>query len=648
MPSALNFNKYDKPPRPGVSTVTATAMAPWQGYVPDLSVAALGPAACKSVTGLIPRADDTGLGEILGAFPGHDHVDPLYAAGTTAPLSLGGATGSQRDIVGIFDFVRTNATGAITGEYNRTLIAVTAGNGTAGDAASGQVWRIKPSTGVWEEITLATSGSEVALVGPYPLSIDTDVHGAQLVDFAVMPASSTATRTSLAAVESGVPTLVFTNNYDNVMIYPTETAVGTPTYAPGSYEDIEIANFTNFKCRSVETWGDRMNFLNTVESGTRYPRRLRRSAIGEPSPDTAQDGSGAIDFRDFQGQGLRVESLGNVLACYFEDGVAFVRRTGQSQSPYTVQTVTTERGLLATHALVNLGGGTHFGLFTDGWFFLNENGQFSEAGISQGDGVRSPKWRRTFFERLDINQRSRIDMVYDARNQWVHITLPLDGASENNEVWTYDIPGDRLFVRQNFKVTKFGTGAPQLTTEGTLGGTGIDATLGVTGLGLDLVSSTIGGLTGTIGGFASQYGLETVLHGTVNGQVCAQDETLTSMIVLTENGVSAEPTWNYETVLSGMGDSRNHKTVREVVVETIKASLNDFNVQVFTNATGLSETQTFPEAATGNLGDARVLTRGFRFTAPQVSLKLSGTAPFKMRSFEVDVVDTGSRVRIGG
>lgn len=635
MPTRLGFPKNTQGPKQHVTPATAIAAPPWQGYVPDLSVAALGPSASKTISGLIPRADDTGLGEVLGAFPGHNHVDPLYAVGGTNPLGLGdAAVDSARDIVGIFDFYRTNATGGVGGEYNRMLMAVTAGDGTAD---SGELWRIKPSTGVWEEIPATNTAGEPALTAVYPNPTANGAHAEQLCDYAVFPASSGASRSGMGAVQSGVPTIVFTNNSDNVMIYPVEDTEGSGTYNPGSYQDMEIAQFTDFKCRSVEAWGDRMNFLNCVESGTRHPRRLRRSAIGEPSCDPTQDGAGAIDFQQFNGEGLRVEGLGNVLVCYFEDGVAFVRRTGQSQSPYTVQTITTDRGLLSTHSLVNLGGGVHFGLFTDGWFFLGENGQFTEAGIMQEGTVRSPKWRRTFFNRLDIDQRSRIDMAYDTQNQWINITLPVDGAAENNEVWTYDIPGDRIFLRNSFKVTKFGVGRAQLTTEGTIGGTGA---------GLDLVSPTIGGLTGTIGAYGSQFGLESILHGTVDGQVCIQDNTITSVIVPSADGTTTQPSWSYSTVLSGMGVSRNQKTVREVLVETVKASNNNFSVKVFTNASGLSETQSFPESATGNIGDARILTRGFRFTAPQVQLELSGVSPFKMRGFEVDIIDTGSRERI--
>jgi hypothetical protein len=622
-----------------VDHITAVAGAPWHGYVPDLSVADLGPAACKSITGLIPRADGTGLGEVLQSFPGHNHADPLYAVGDTAPLGLGGATNSARKITGLFYFNRTDASGDHNGEYNEQILAVTAGDGSTDQ--SGQLWRIKPSTGVWEEIIQAGAAGE-ALQGAYPTSI----HGPQLCDYAVFPGSPSP-RTGLDAAEAGTPHLIFTNNSDNVQIYPVEETQSGADYADGDYEDLNTDTWTTFGCRSLDAWGDRMNFFNVVENGVRRRQRLRWSAIGNPDPDTANDGSGAVDLDGFQGDGLRVLGLGNVLACYLEDGVAFARRTGQSQSPYSVQTVTAERGLLSTHSVVDLGGGTHFGLFTDGWFFLNENGQFTEAGISQGGGVRSPKWRRTFFNRIDIDQRSRIDMVYDAENQWVHMTLPLDGAADNEAVWTYDIPGDRLFTR-NMKVTKFSTGRAQITTEGTIGGVGIDSTQGPTGLGLDLFSPTIGGLLGTIGGFASQFGLEQVLHGTINGQVCMQDNTITSVIVLSGDGTSEEPTWDYETVLSGMGAPRNHKTVREVLVETVKASANDFNVKVFTNAGGLSETQLFPESATGNLGDARTLTRGFRFTAPQVSIQLSGVSPFKMRSFEVDLVNTGSRERVGG
>lgn len=627
MPSSVGFNRAEGTRQAEeLANVNArvepiVGQAPWHGYLPDLDVAHLGANASGDVDGLIPRGDESGLGEILGKFPGYDHVDSTYAA--TGTGKLGDDAGTQNDITGLIFFSRVNTSGVKVGEFEDTLIAITAGDETAG---AGQVYRIKPSSGVWDEIAEAAGGAgpSAAMIGSYPGSIAGST--AQLVDFAVLPAQ-TALRTGLTATDVATPTLVWTNNFDAVKMYSVRTA-GAGTSEDGEYEDLTEAfgnGASSFKCRSVEAWGDRLNFLNTVESGIRHRQRLRRTAIGEPDPDSAGDGSGAIDLQDFQGEGLRVEGMGNVLACYFEDGVAFVRRTGQAVSPYSVQIVTKERGLLATHAVVDVGSGIHFGLFTDGWFFLNEGGQFQEAGMENVEGTPTHKWRNTFFNRLDDDNRDRIDMVYDASTHLVKMTLPLDGMDQNSEVWYYDIHADRVFTRP-ISITKFGTTNLQLSTGTTIGN----------------LTGTIGELIGTIGSFSATFGLKTMVHGTADGHVVADDPNLTT-IVNAAGGATTE-SWKYTTILSGVGRSHFSKAIREIAIEGVRTTTGSFTIKVSGNIGDRTETQTYT-INSGSAGDVQTLVRGFRYSGAQMQVEIAGSVPFNIRSFTVDIRDTGSRVR---
>ena len=633
MPSKLSFRTVPEGATSAVSTVSARA--PWMGYTPDLDVAHVGANHNRTVDNLVPKVDDAGLGEFLGNFPGYDHADSTYGdSSQTGPAGLGDDGDSTQDIVGLFTFSRTNSVGIMAGEYDLTTLAVTAGDGSS--AGSGQLWRLIPSTNIWQELTHLSASSSAALTAGYP----SDSVTSQLCDYAVVPFGATP-RTDLTALTAGEPSIVFTNGLDNVMIYSVPD-VSPGTSEKGHYQELtEIfgTGANGFKAQSLEVWGDRLNFLNTHEGGTHYRQRLRRTAIGNADPDPVNDGGGAIDFRDFQGEGLRVEALGNVLACYFEDGVAFVRRTGESDAPYVKQIITTDRGLLSTHSMCNLGGGVHFGLFTDGWFYLSESGKFQEIGLTDIEGIPTRKWTRTFFERLDIEQRSRIDCVYDPAQRGIWLTLPLDGNSENAECWFYDIQGNRLFTRSE-AITKFGVSNLQIKSGLTVGPGGGAATIG--GLG-DL---TIGELQVTIGSWAARFGIKHLLLGDKSGQVFKQDISITTTIG-TSSGTASEPSWKYGTVLTGLGQSRNLKSVREVLVQQIKASNQSFSATIKGNPSGLSKTQVFTNN-TGTIGDVQTLARGFRYAAEQMSLELTGTAPFKMRSFEIDVQDTGSRKRIDG
>ncbi len=600
--------------------------APWQGFVPDIDVAHLGISAARDIEGLVARGDETGLGEILGKFPGFDHVDSTYAA-TSSGTELGEGSGNTNHITGLFFFARHTAAGAQTGEFNDMTIAVTAG--TDGTAGSAKVYRTVPSTGVWEEIEVGDdTGSSVAMVGSYPGQVAAST--AQLCSFAVFPGTALP-RTGLTTMQAGEPSLIWTNNHDAVKIYAVPTG-GVP-----EYEDLTEAFGTGtagFRCRSLASWGDRMNYFNTVESGTRFRQRLRRSAIGNPDPNTSNDGSGAIDFQDFQGEGLRVEPMGNALACYFEDGVSFVRRTFQSVSPYYVQNITTKRGLLSTHSLVNLGGGVHFGIFTDGWYFINENGDFKEVGLANIDGVETPKWRDTFFRRLDMDERDRIDVHYDSSEKQILITIPLDGAAENQEVWVYDIHGDRVFTRQ-IPVTKFGTSDLQTSSALTIGAAGSATSIG--GLG-DL---TIGELEGTIGSWGATFGRDSMIHGTHSGLVLKHDPDLATVIDV-NSGSAVDETWKYTTVLTGFGSSRYMKAVREIVMEFVRVMSGSFQVKLFGNAADRSETQTY---TVGDADGVQTLFRGFRYSNTQISMEISGTVPVNFRSFDIDIRETQSRLR---
>ncbi len=623
MPSVIGYKQHNRPAATrraeDLAQQTGTlhpvvAVAPWHGWVPDIDVAHLGPSAARSVANLIPRTDPSGRGEGLFHFPGFDHLDSTYDD-TTSGTELGEDVGSSHHIVGLGYFPRRDSDGETRGEFDETTFAITAGDATADSC---EVWRLLPSTGLWQQI--APGPNTAALVGAYPAS--EEQNGVQLFDYAVTPFSATPRNGSLEAMTDGGPLLVFTNNYDNVQVYAVDD---TGTQEDGDYEDLHVEDFTTFKARSVELWGDRLNFFNTYETDTRYARRLRRTAIGTADPDPGNDGSGALDLEGFSGEGLRVEALGNVLACYLEDGVAFVRRTGQAVSPYTVQEVTTTRGLLATHALCNLGGGIHFGLFTDGWFYINENGQFKEVGITNVDGVPTPKWRETFFRRLNMNLRARIDVQYDHTNRWIYLTLPLDDDEENSEVWVYEIEKDRLWTR-DISVTKFGGSNVQVRTATTIGG----------------LSGTIGGLGGTIGSYAAAFGVQQMLHGTSTGHVYRHTpEAFTEIDKDTGNTVT--PSWLYETVLTGYDRPHEYKSVAEVFVEAYLTTSDSFSGTV-TNEDGETSIVTYSPTA-AEVGTVATLSGQHRFSGTQLSHALTGQAPFGMRSQRLDLRLTGSRKR---
>jgi hypothetical protein len=561
------------------------------------------------MSNLVPNGATGGLGEVLREPPGFDEVD-------AARLPLG------THICMLGWFPRTNATGDRSGEYQPTVLALEAGDGAA--PGSADLFRLRPSTGQWQEIAHSGGAGSIAMEGAYP-DDSAEIH---LRDWAVMPAGATP-RTNLTNGGGGggiinEPAFVWTDLHDPVMVYPVfDGGVDTED---GDYEVLTRAfgdGAVAFRARSVEAWGDRLNFLNTIENGTHYRWRLRRTGLNTADPDTAVDGSGFMDFRDFTEDGYRVEGLGNLLACYFGDGVAVVRRSGNPVAPYERQILTTKRGLLSTHSLANMGDGTHFGLFTDGWHFLNSSGQFAEAGLAEFNGVPTYKWKHTFLDRLDMDYRERIFLYYDQINRWIWMSLPLDGAANNQETWIYDPHGDRVFPAP-IPLTYMTAVNEQIKTGVTIGG-----------LPAESVDGTIGGLTGTIGSYGAKYGTKAIIHGTHNGLVMMHDPSLSTQINL--NSREAEqPAYLYRTVLTSVGKPRTLKTAQRLTMECINSGGTDPTFQVFGN-TGQSESGVAP--ITGNTGDAVAAFRHFRFSSSQMGFQVSGRGPVQARSFELEAYD---------
>lgn len=227
--------------------------------------------------------------------------------------------------------------------------------------------------------------------------------------------------------------LILTNGLDPVYRH-------TPGGA--SYTDFSAAVLNPFKARSVCSAFQRVLFLNTSESGTLFANRLRYTTTGA-SPSLSGTGAGFIDFDEVQGEGVAVRKLGNRVAAYFRRGIVLLRETGSlTPSPIARDYVAKERGLLGTFAVCEIARGLHFGIFNDGWFFLNEDGLMTQCGMFYvGDRAYS-KWRDDFYGRLNHEEAHRIQVAYNSRRHQVYVLWPSSGQSDLDEYWVYDINTD--------------------------------------------------------------------------------------------------------------------------------------------------------------------------------------------------------------
>jgi hypothetical protein len=524
------------------------------------------------------------------------------------------------------------AGGVKSGTQDTKAIALTAGDDT--NDGSFQVWQLDPASSTWEDIpyggTLVSGNPDQAggingdasAIASMP---DSCTHPGGAPDRAAAGAGPGIT----TAGDIDAPCFVFTNNIDPVYVYP-DVDGGT------TYEEL-TSELTSFRAVSCETFGDRVYFLNTYEDSIRLPQRLRRTARGTADPTTALVGSGSIDLEEFSGQGLRCETLGDVLACYFEDGTAFVRQTGIATVPNAVQVLDERRGLMGTHSVVPVGDNKHFGIFSDGWWLLDSSARWTKVGVASLGGTEVTKWTDTFYGTLDYLNRHRIQMGYDPVKNWVRISQPLQrpaGSTADPDflVWIYDLNSDRVWV-DDYKSL---TGANPTCW----GFVNIPSTSAQTWTAEQTATTTWAQrqaegppptswreLTG------ATFGLEVVVHGTDTGKVMEHTPD-----IITKDGQI--PEFSYPSPALDFGSPRSLKTANRIHMEYINVS-NDNNVSLVAKD-GRGNTSSSTDGMNqGGSGDVETASGWYRLTDERIGLIANGTGAVKIRGFELEYLDEG-------
>lgn len=410
---------------------------PWLGYIPDIYGDVVGLSAAADCSGLITE------GMRIRVSDGFTAVQP-----SDLPLGedVGGAaaapatSGREQRVAGLGFFPEIPGT-------NEKVFAITEKNA---NTAEGRFWIIDTSAWTAE----AKEGMDAMLT-------------AGLYDWTVFPGGTPAGKTTNGEVETSV--LIFTNNGDHVWKYPATTGSGT-------YDRLNAdgGGFgASFKAQSCESFFNRVVYLNTEEGGTRYVQRFRWSPIGtadpEPVPASADPG-GAVDLYVFEQEGLRCLAMGNLVALYFKDGVAFAHPIQDIAlnviRPFSIEVVSQTRGPISSQSVVQIGQNRHFLLCNDGWWILDSAGDWFEAGrLTLGAdstrfrrGQSLTKWKSEFYSNLNRDQVEKITVAYDAFRNHVLIAWPSTSSPENNKLWRYDVLTDSVWPDD---FTQLGDGAPE-------------------------------------------------------------------------------------------------------------------------------------------------------------------------------------------
>lgn len=615
MPSRLGY--YPTPQAKYYATQRAGGLAPkfiqiagpWGGYVPDLDPRQVDYRSAIDMYGLVPD------GEILT----YDYGWRRYESSSTRlPLGVNGSnvasTGASATaplpVVGLARWNRQDA--------SPQNIAIVCGSGSS----TGLLWSYPDGGTAWSAVLPDASGTRI-----------TDTSEA-LFDW-----------TNYAygyGVTSGTGLLIATNNVNDVLYYPSNA--GLTTYSSFPY------GAGSLKASSCEVWNERLVVLNTLPAGgSRKPLELRWTEPSWSTPTAAvwtNVGAGALILKELAGVGLRLLRLGDVLACYTSDGVAVCYRTGQATSPIQLEYLSRTRGLLGRRSVVDLGGGVHFGLFTDGWFFLDRNGQWTEAGTANADATVLRKWAHTFYESLDFGLADRIDMVYDAPRGFIYIAWPDrnartlnpgGGSGRNNRVWVFDLHGNRVWpdkYDRGFSVNQ----TP--TCWGRFQELGPAAITWDTHSVTDTPWSYAGPASWSPTGwarpwiqFASPTQTSRVVHGSANGLVHQHSSDL-----YTRDGTT--PTWQFKVHSDPLREPFKHKTVDRLWLEYVQTTVATLLGVTVTSANGENLASRGAVTLTTHPGAVSNAVVSTRVTATHPVFELVGSHPVILRALGMQVLPT--------
>ena len=565
---------------------------PWGGYVPDIDESLLTPQDAHTVDSMF------GFAGSLETAPGWEQIDTArLPLGTDNPPATAGT--DHEPIVALIGYTEV-------GQITQRRLAIT------GDGPGGTVGHLYSWNGtVWAVVGTGSGSEDYSDAAGRILRMDSNED--DLYDWAYIPWLNINEDSTGGP---GTGQLIFTNDggHNGAMyVYPS---------GDDEYFDLTVSGAASFEARSVESYAGRIIVLNVLDAGTRIKNRLMASAINDGTTNLfTAIGSVTIDFDMFEGEGQRIEKLGNGLAVYFDDGVAAISQTGRSSSPFSVQVVSTNRGLIGTHAMVNMGFGLHFGIFTDGWFFLDATGTWREAGLDSRGGKILQKFTRTFYNLLNYEHRKRVVLLWDRENRIIRIAFPTSASTGVPDmVWYYHPESDTVWPDSNYSkgVNVWGEFFDAIS----------DVTwTTIANVGWDIIDRP----------WDVELGNQRFrpVHGTTAGLVFEHSRSL-----FTRDGV--EYTYGWKSHSMDMGSINGYKKIDKAYLEYTKTSSipDPITLDLLMDSNTVESEVVWPTK--GNIGENSVDFINNSTSGKKMSLQISGQGKTKVTGFSLDVTKEGS------
>lgn len=215
----------------------------------------------------------------------------------------------------------------------------------------------------------------------------------------------------------------------------TEVADNTTTWvACGSIElEGQSGDNVTLKAQCVELFKGFLFVANTIEGNMECPTRLRWSQYQNPRLwHNNEDGSGLagyVDVDDTDGRIMALKRIGDVLYVYKENSIIALTYTGDSDTVFSKEVVTTKAGLIAPEAIVEL---PHMNIF------IGEDDIYVfDGNTCTGIGESINKWFFTKF--LNKALVERVFGFYDEKNQEVIFCFnKVEDGAENEYIYNDD------------------------------------------------------------------------------------------------------------------------------------------------------------------------------------------------------------------
>jgi hypothetical protein len=284
-----------------------------------------------------------------------------------------------------------------------------------------------------------------------------------------------------------------------------------------------------------------------------------------------------------------------------------------------------------------VGNQEHFGIFDDGWFYLDPSGRWTEVGlVPTQEGVQLSKWKETFYRTIDLNQRQNTVINYDGR--FVRIAFTPNGQTTNTELWIFDPRGNRVFrdiypqnvvcwAEANAQIRE---AIPWTDQPGPV--------LGLQGSWDEQV--------GSWDDLAAKFGVKNLNHGTAEGFVMVHDYSNYTKYDVGA-GQQDNPSFSIQGMLSSGGDPTSLKTILKLWVEQIESGTKYVTMIIGgESTTNRVTTNVYWTQIGSSPGDINTVFATYNFTAANFYYQLSGTSPARIRTIILDVATGEAEERI--